>query len=137
MNVFTFSGNVGKASDIRYTQNGDAVLQFSLAVRSGFGKNENTVWVACNLWGKRAESLSPYIQKGSQVVVSGELNNRKWTNKEGQDQLSLEVRVNEITLVGGKSETSDARQPNRRESESNQSSSEGFDDFDDSGSIPF
>jgi single-strand DNA-binding protein len=137
MNVFTFSGNVGKASDIRYTQNGDAVLQFSVAVRSGFGKNENTTWVSCNLWGKRAESLSPYIQKGTQVVVSGELNNRKWTNKEGQDQLSLEVRVNDLTLVGGKSDTSDARQPAQSKPKSNQSSSDGFDDFDDPDSIPF
>lgn len=132
MNSWNFTGNVGKANDLKYTDSNDAVLSFSVAVRSGFGKSENTVWVNCSLWGKRAESLAPYIVKGASVAVSGEVNNRAWANKDGVQQMSLEARVNDLTLIGGKQD-SDARQLAKAQPGTNVQSA----DFDDSDSIPF
>ena len=112
MNVFTFSGNLGRDADVRYTQNGDPIASFSVAVRSGYGKSDATTWINCNYWGKRGEAVAPYLKKGSQVVVSGEFTLRKWTDKEGQEHGSPDVNVRELTLVGSRpSETSASAVP--------------------------
>jgi single-strand DNA-binding protein len=66
LNVFTFTGNLGRDSEKRYTNNGDPILSFSVGVTSGYGDKKVTTWVNCNLWGKRAESLHEHLRKGSQ-----------------------------------------------------------------------
>jgi single-strand DNA-binding protein len=133
MNVFNFTGNLGRDCETRFTPNGDAVTNFSVGVTSGYGKNEATTWVNCNLWGKRGESVAPYLKKGTQVAISGELTNRQYVDKEGNEKYSLEVRVNDLTLVGGKQANSEARQPAQSQPESNL-----HNDFDeDESSIPF
>ena len=106
MNVFTAVARIGKDPEQRYSANGDSIVSFNGAVDSGFGDKKVTTWIKYTLWGKRGESVLPYLAKGNQVAVSGELTNRKWQDKEGQDRYSLEVRVNEITLIGGKSDKS-------------------------------
>ena len=105
MNSFNFTGNVGNVKPMAFTPNNDAVLGFTMAFKFGFGKNENTTWINCSLFGKRAESVSPYVLKGSLLGVSGELNNRKWVDKDGAEKYSLECRVNDITLLGKKEGT--------------------------------
>jgi single-strand DNA-binding protein len=135
MNVFNFTGNLGKDIEIRYTSGAKPtpIGSFNVAVKSGYGQNESTTWVTCNLWGERAEKLEGYLTKGQQVAVSGELNNRKWVDKDGNERYSLEVRVNDLTLVGGKQANSEARQPAQSQPESNLPN-----DFDeDESSIPF
>jgi single-strand DNA-binding protein len=56
------------------------------------------------MFGKRGESVLPYLKDKTQVAVSGELANREYTDKEGQKRYSLEVRVNDLTLLGSKQE---------------------------------
>jgi single-strand DNA-binding protein len=111
MNVFNFTGNLGRDCETRFTPNGDAVTNFSVGVTSGYGDKSTTTWVNCNLWGKRGESVAPYLKKGTQVAISGELTNRQYVDKEGNEKYSLEVRVNDLTLVGSKQANSEARQP--------------------------
>ena len=115
MNVLTVSGRVGKDAVTRYTkQTNNAVTGFSVAVRVGYGQNESTLWLNCNLWGKLGESLADYLVKGQEVVVSGELSEREWQNDNGETKKSLEVKVREVTLVGGKPETTAAPQQQRQ-----------------------
>jgi len=83
---------------------GDAVVSFSVAVDFGYGEKKGALWPKCTIFGKRGEAVAPYLKKGQQVAVSGELSESKWTNKEGVEQKSLELRVNDVTLVGGKSD---------------------------------
>lgn len=133
MNVFCFSGNVGKDGDIRYTPNGDAVLNFSVAVTSGYGDKKKTTWVNCQRWGKAAEGLAPYIKKGVDVSVSGELSQREY-EKDGVKHTSLDVRVSEITLHGARNaeqSQGDTKAPAAKEN----APKSNFDDFDDN--IPF
>lgn len=100
MNVFTFSGNLG--NDCRTnTVSGQTVVNFSVACKSGFGDKAQTNWIDCALWGKRGESLQQYLTKGAQVVVSGELGTREHDGK-----TYLTVRVNDVSLVGGKQQQS-------------------------------
>jgi len=102
MNVFTFSGNLGRDAERRYTAGGDSAVSFSVAVKSGFGDKAVTSWIKCNLWGKRGESVMPYLKKGQLVGVSGEFSAREWQDKEGQTKISNEVRVNDVQLLGGR-----------------------------------
>ena len=104
MNVFTCTTRLYKDAEQRFTKNGDSIVSFRGAVDSGFGQNKTTSWIKFNLWGKRGESLTQYLKDKTQVCVSGELANREYTDKGGQKRYSLEVRVNELTLVGGKPE---------------------------------
>ena len=104
MNVWNFTGNLGKDSEIRYLQSGDPVVSFSVGVKAGYGDKATTTWARCSMFGKRGESVAPYLVKGQQVAISGEVSLREYTDKQGQSRSSLEVRVNDLTLVGGKRE---------------------------------
>ena len=104
MNVFTCTTRCYKDAEQRYTPGGDSVVSFKGAVDAGYGQNKTTSWIKFTLWGKRGDSVLPYLKDKTQVCVSGELANREYTDKDGQKRYSLEVRVNELTLVGGKQE---------------------------------
>jgi single-strand DNA-binding protein len=113
MNVFTATGNLGRDVETRQTANGTTVATFPIAVSSGYGDNKKTTWVRCALFGKRAEGgLIQYLAKGTQVAVTGEISLNEFTDKEGQQRSSLELRVNELDLIGGKpSQSNSAPQP--------------------------
>jgi len=99
MKQIVIAGRLGKAAELRRTQSGDPVLSFSVAVDDGYGQNKRTLWFRCSLWGKRSEALADHLTKGSAVAVSGDL-----STEEYQDKTNLTVRVNEVTLQGGKQE---------------------------------
>ena len=107
MNVWTFTGNVGNDAEIRATQAGTQITNYSVAVTSGFGDKQVTTWVRCNHWGDRGAKVAPYILKGGKVAVSGEVSLREW-EKDGVTRTSLEVRVNDVTLLGSKADSTPA-----------------------------
>lgn len=100
MNSISVCGSLGKDSEIRYLANGDAVCNFSVA--DSMGKDKGTIWWNCSLFGKRAESLSQYLIKGQAVTVVGSVSERKWQDKEGNERKSMDVRVNDVALQGGR-----------------------------------
>jgi single-strand DNA-binding protein len=109
MNVFTFTGNLGNPAEQRFTGEGKSVVNFSVAVKSGYGKNAATTWVKCAMWGKQGEGALPYLTKGQMVAASGELSLREYESK-GAKGFSLEVNVNSLTLCGGKPEPAQQHQ---------------------------
>ena len=135
MNVFCFTGNLGGDVKVNST-GGSTVANFSVAVKSGFGDKAQTMWIACALWGKQAESkLIDYLTKGQQVAITGELSTREHDGK-----TYLQVRVSTIHLVGGKSEGGQQQAPRQQQAPQRQQQapsqqSPGLDD--DLDSIPF
>ena len=111
MNNWNFTGNLGNDAEQKYTAGGDSVVSFSVGVKSGFGEKATTTWARCQMWGKRGESVLPYLTKGQLVGISGEVNMREWQDKEGQKKQSLEVRVNDLTLLGKKDGQQTQAQP--------------------------
>ena len=110
MNVFTFSGNLGKDAE-RRSVGASTVANFSVPAKAGFGDKQTTTWINCAVWGKRAEGgLVDLLTKGTPVCVSGELSQREWTNQSGEIKTSLECRVNEVTLMG-KGQAKEAVEP--------------------------
>lgn len=106
MNSITIAGTLGKDSDMRSMPNGDAVCNFSIA--DSMGKDKPTIWWNCQLMGKRAESLGRYLVKGQAVTVSGSVSEREWTDKEGVTKKSMNVRVQDVALQGGRKEQQEA-----------------------------
>lgn len=100
MNSIVVAGNIGKDAELRHTPSGDAVLQFSVADNQG--RDKQTIWWRCSLWGKRASALAEYVTRGQQVTVVGTVSEREWTDRDGMARKSMEVRVTEIALQGGK-----------------------------------
>ena len=113
MNSWNFTGNLGRDCDTRYTQSGDAVVSFSVGVKAGFGDKATTTWANCSMFGKRGEAVSAYLKKGTLVGIVGEVNLREYQDKEGQKRYSLDVRVNDLTLLGGKSDRSESNAPSQ------------------------
>lgn len=105
MNVFTCTTRLYKDAEQRFTQGGDSIVSFKGAVDAGYGQNKTTSWIKFNVLGKKGEGVFPYLKDKTQVAISGELANREYTDKDGQKRYSLEVRVNELTLIGGRNES--------------------------------
>ncbi len=102
MNLFTFTGNLGKDAEVKFLSSGTPVCEFSVAVKSGYGDKEKTNWVRCAMFGKKAEGQLPsYLQKGTQVAISGELELQEWEGQNGKGA-ALSVRVENLDLIGGK-----------------------------------
>ena len=134
MNSWNFTGNLGRDCDTRHPAAGDAVVSFSVGVKAGFGDKATTTWANCSMFGKRGESVAPYLKKGALVGISGELNNREYQDKEGQKRYSLDVRVSDLTLLGGKQSGDSA--PSQPAKPRNAQGAQGG-AFDDSDEIPF
>ena len=100
MNSWNFTGNLGADAEQRVTPSGEPVVSFSVGVKAGFGDRATTTWARCQMWGKRGESVAPYLKKGQLVGVSGEASLREYDKKDGSKGASLEVRVNDLTLLG-------------------------------------
>ena len=110
MNNFNFTGNLGRDCNVNNV-GGTAVCNFVVAVKSGYGEKEQTLWIDCALWGKQAESrLTEYLLKGQQVAIGGELGSREY-DKDGQTKTALTLRVASIDLIGGKRD--DQQQPSQ------------------------
>jgi single-strand DNA-binding protein len=135
MNVYTFTGNLARDAKINSTEKGDSVGSFSVGVKSGYGDKAVTNWVNCSLWGKRADSLAPYLMKGQGVAISGELSLRKYKSKDGSEGASMEVRVQDVTLIGNKEDR--ALTTPQMASKSMSKADGGFDAFDSTDDVPF
>ena len=110
INVCTFSGRLGRDSEVKYIPSGTAVLEFSLAVDAGFGDKKSSFWLKCAMFGDRGQKLSQYLLKGQQVIVSGEFSPREYQAGDGSTKVSLDLRVNAVELVGGKQQDGGQRE---------------------------
>ena len=129
MQILTIAGTVGKDAVLRNTQNGDAVLSFSLAVDNGKdaqGNKRDATWFDCSIWGKRATSLQNHIAKGSKLTLSGRPSARAHDGK-----AYLGLTVNELSFQGG----GQSQDNDKRGSQSGSETGYGRTDLDDG--IPF
>lgn len=111
LNVWTFTGRLGRDADQKYLPNGTAVTEFTVAVDVGFGDKKTTLWPRCAMFGDRGAKVSQYLIKGQQVGVSGSVNMREWTNKDNETKTFLEVRVSELDLIGSKGDGESRQAP--------------------------
>ncbi len=107
VNKVIILGRLGKDPEIRYTGEGTAVCNFSLATseqwkdKSTGEKKEKTEWHRVVVFGKVAELCNQYLSKGRQAYVEGRLETRSWDNKEGVKQYTTEIKASSVQFIGG------------------------------------
>ena len=99
-------GNLGRDAEMRFTSGGTAVATVSIATTDVYNdrdgqKKEDTQWHRIVIWGKMAESIQPYLTKGKQIYVEGKIQTREWTDKEGKQVKTTEIRADRVVLLGG------------------------------------
>ena len=104
-NKVTLIGNLGMDPELKDTDGGHKLAKVSLATNESFKNNkgekvQETMWHNLVAWGKTAEFMGKYLQKGSEVVVEGKLINRNYTDKAGVKKYITEVQVNDLVIVG-------------------------------------
>lgn len=107
VNKVILIGNLGRDPEVRFLPSGEAVANFSIATtekwkdKSGEMK-EQTEWHRIAFFGRQAEICGEYLRKGSAVYVEGRLQTRKWTDKDGNERYTTEVRGDRMQLLGGR-----------------------------------
>lgn len=115
VNKVILIGNLGADPEVRYTANGTAVTQLSIAtterVPAGEGNWEDrTEWHRVVAFGKTAENCGNYLSKGRQIYVEGRLQTRQWEDAQGVKRYTTEVVAREIQFLGGAGEQSQQAQ---------------------------
>ena len=103
MNQVTLIGRVGKDPDVKYSQSGTAVCNFSLATSKKIKGEDQTQWHRCVAFGKTAEIISEYVSKGDQFAVSGEINYGSY-DKDGTTVYTTDIIVFQFDFISGKKE---------------------------------
>ena len=109
MNVVILIGNLTRDAELKYTQGGMAISSFSIAVNRSRKQADGQYvdeasFFDINLFGKIAESIQQYLQKGTKVAVQGSLKQERWTDNTGATRSRVVINADNIQLVGGRRE---------------------------------
>lgn len=102
-------GNLGRDPELRYTPQGTAVCNFSMATtekrRDKSGEFQDvTTWFRVTLWDKKAEVAAKYLQKGKPVYIEGRLKVDEWTDRDGKERYTLDVTATDMQFIGSASD---------------------------------
>jgi single-strand DNA-binding protein len=104
LNKVMIIGNLGKDPEMRFTANGSAVCNFTVAVSRQFQgadgeRREETEWFSVVAWNKLAELCNQYLQKGRRVYIEGRLQTRSWDGQDGQKHYRTEVVAGDVMFL--------------------------------------
>lgn len=110
-------GRLGQNPEVKYTQSGQAVANFSLATSENWTdkagqKQEKTEWHRIVVWGKLAELCNQYLAKGRQAYIEGRIQTRQWQDKDGQTKYTTEILAQTIQFLGGQTQGQQQGQSN-------------------------
>lgn len=115
-------GNLGRDPEMRYTQGGSAVTNFSVATNRQYTSSDGTqvketIWFRISTWGKQAEICNQYLKKGSKVLVEGRLvpdaasgGPRIWNRQDGTPAASFEINASTVRFLSSRGEDEDGFQ---------------------------
>ena len=123
LNNYSCTARLTKDNEMRYTNAGMAICSFSIATNQRKKQDgewkEVAIFFECTMFGKQAESVSPYLMKGQQVAINGSLDEDKWQDKTtGQQRSKIKILVSSLTLIGSSNNdkgSQNARQPQRQQ----------------------
>lgn len=121
LNKCDFIGRLGQDPEIRYMPDGKAAANISIGCSEKWKdkvtgeQKEKTEWVKCSAFGKLAEIMGEYLRKGSLVYVSGKMQTRKWQDQSGADRYTTEIVINDMKMLGSKSESQGGNQPQQQQ----------------------
>lgn len=135
LNKIIVMGRLTRDVELRYTQSEKPVASFTLAVERDYSgsREKQTDFIDCVAWNGTAKFVDKYFGKGSMVIVSGRLQIREWTDKDGNKRRTAEI-VAESVYFG------DSKKASREDSAAPQAhaeSKQGFEEFQDDSDLPF
>ena len=124
VNKVILIGNLGQKPEMRYTATQSAVANISIATTESWKDKESgemrdkTEWHKVVYFGKLAEIVEKYLDKGSSVYIEGKLQTRKWQDKSGADRWTTEIVGNELTMLGSRQSNNNSVPMESNQSES-------------------
>ena len=131
LNVVALQGRMARDPELRQTQTGKAVCNFTIACGRG---SDQTDWLDVVSWDKTAEFICKYFRKGSMILLEGRLQSRKYQDKNGNQRTAVEVEAESVNFCGGKKESGGAPAAAKAEKAAEP---EGFAPIPDDGDLPF
>ena len=131
LNVVALQGRLARDPELRQTQAGKSVTNFTIACDRG---KDQTDWLDVVAWDKTADFICKYFQKGNMILVEGRLQSRKYQDKNGNNRTAIEVAAGNVNFCGGKQENGAAVTTKADKSETVH---EGFEPIMDDGDLPF
>jgi len=122
VNKVILIGNLGNDPEVRYTPNGNAVSNITLATSTSWRDKqtgelqERTEWHRIAFFNRLAEIVGEYLHKGSKVYIEGSLRTRKWQDKNGIDRYTTEIIANEMHMLDSKSTSQNYQQNSQQDS---------------------
>ena len=160
VNKVIIVGNLGRDPEVRHLPNGDAVANIAVATtdkwkdKQSGEPREQTEWHRVSFFGRLAEIAGEYLTKGSQVYLEGKLQTRKYTDKDGNEKYTTEIKADVLQMLGSRGQSGESQAPRQQSNAPRQSAPQqrqpaprqqaerggggggsGFDDFD--SDIPF
>lgn len=116
LNKVMLIGNLGRDPEVRFTQGGSPVANFTLATNERWTdqageKQERTEWHRIVVWGKQAEIAGEYLRKGRQIFVEGSLQTREWTDRDGNKRYTTEVKALRFEMLGARDDRATSSAP--------------------------
>lgn len=143
VNKVILVGNLGRDPEVRYLPSGDAVVNISIATtdkwkdkQTGEAK-ETTEWHKVNFFGKLAEIVGQYLKKGSTIYIEGSIHTRKYTDKNGAEKYSTEIKGTSMQMLGGKNEGQSQQAQRQERPKAAPAQNQADSGFDDMGDCPF
>jgi single-strand DNA-binding protein len=135
-NKIIIVGYLGRDPELKYTPQGAAVCNFSVATtekrKNREGDQEDvTTWFRVTAWGRQAEAINQYFAKGSLIYVEGRLRIEEYTSRDGEQRFSAEVNMSGFEFLGKTGQGESEAKPKAKAKAAN-----AFDDDDDSGADP-
>ena len=114
MNIIAIKGRLVRDPEIRQTQSGVSVTNITVAVDRSYsaGGEKQTDFFDCVFWRQGAEFVSKYFKKGKEIIVNGEMQSRKWQDKDGNNRISWEIQNAHAEFCGGKGENTQQEKQN-------------------------
>jgi len=97
LNKSQIIGHLGQDPELRYTGDGTAVCNLSVATNEG---NDYTEWHSVTCWGDLAEVVNEYTEKGERLFVEGRLRTNKWEDADGKTRYTTEIHADEVIFLG-------------------------------------
>ena len=111
MNVVVIMGRLTAQPELRTTQNGISVTSFSVAVNRSYSKENQTDFINCVAWRNNAEFITKYFGKGQMIAIKGSLQQRSYTDKDGNNRTTYDVIVDSADFCGSKAESGENGAP--------------------------
>lgn len=132
LNRVVITGRLTKDPDLRYTPNGVAVSNFTIAVNRPFSNNQgdrDADFINCVIWRKPAENLAQFMSKGSLIGVDGRLQTRSFDNQEGKRVFVTEVQAESVQFLESKNKKGSAGEPQQSQRDMGEPIDIGDDDL--------